>query len=73
MICRKYLATIIIWKGKRIKLQPHETAFIDLSDPRAVLENSLRNYICLTEGETIKINFAGKSFMIDIKNVEPKS
>jgi len=25
-------------KGKLIKLQPHETAFIDLPDPRAVLE-----------------------------------
>ncbi len=54
-------------------MQPHETEFIDLTDPRAVLENSLRNYICLTEGETIKIKFGGKWFSIDIKNVEPKS
>lgn len=34
-------------KGTMVKLQPHETAFIDLSDPRAILENELRNYLCL--------------------------
>jgi ubiquitin fusion degradation protein 1 len=59
------------FKAKKVKLQPHETAFIDLPDPRAILENFLRSYICLTEGETISINFTGKQYQLDIKQVEP--
>ncbi|CAK70230.1 unnamed protein product (macronuclear) [Paramecium tetraurelia] len=59
--------------GKLIKIQPHETAFIDLPDPRAILENQLRNYICLTQGETITITFNKIKYMIDIVSVTPKT
>ncbi|CAD8081201.1 unnamed protein product [Paramecium sonneborni] len=58
-------------RGKLIKIQPHETAFVDLPDPRAILENHLRNFICLTEGETISINFHKTNYLIDIVKVEP--
>lgn len=56
-------------KGKMVKLQPHETAFIELSDPRAILENELRNYLCLKQGETINIVFSGVNYKIDIVEV----
>ncbi|CAD8104119.1 unnamed protein product [Paramecium primaurelia] len=59
--------------GKLIKIQPHETAFIDLPDPRAILENQLRNYICLTQGETITITFNKNKYMIDIVSVTPQT
>ncbi|CAD8122653.1 unnamed protein product [Paramecium sonneborni] len=59
--------------GKLIKIQPHETAFVDLPDPRAILENQLRNYICLTQGETITITFNKIKYMIDIVEVMPKT
>ncbi|KAM3142305.1 hypothetical protein pb186bvf_005714 [Paramecium bursaria] len=58
-------------KGKLIQLQPHETEFIDLPDPRAILESQLRNYVCLTEGETITINAGPRQYQLDIKKVEP--
>ncbi|CAD8067362.1 unnamed protein product [Paramecium primaurelia] len=60
-------------QGKLIRIQPHETAFIDLPDPRAILENHLRNFICLTEGETISINFHNINYSIDIVKVEPSN
>lgn len=53
-------------KGKFIQIQPHETAFIELPDPRAVLEYHLRNYICFTEGDTISIEFNKKTYLMDI-------
>ncbi|CAD8121694.1 unnamed protein product [Paramecium sonneborni] len=59
--------------GKLIKIQPHETAFVDLPDPRAILENQFRNYICLTQGETITITFNKNKYMIDIVEVQPKT
>ncbi len=30
------------------KIRPHKTAFIELEDPRSVLEIHLRNFVCLT-------------------------
>ena len=39
--------------GRFVRIQPHKTEFIDLPNPKTVLENSLRNYACLTKGETI--------------------
>lgn len=59
--------------GKLIKIQPHETAFVELPDPRAILENQLRYFVCLTEGETITLNFNDKQYQIDIVEVQPKS
>ena len=53
-------------KGKFIQIQPHETAFIELPDPRAVLEYHLRNYTCFTEGDTISIEFNKKVYKLDI-------
>ena len=58
-------------KGTFVKIQPHETAFIDLPNPRAVLENSLRNYLCLTQGDSIVIEFAQKRYQIDILETRP--
>mmetsp|Transcript_39506 Transcript_39506/g.29179 ORF Transcript_39506/g.29179 Transcript_39506/m.29179 type:complete len:107 (+) Transcript_39506:161-481(+) len=34
-------------KGRLIVLQPHETAFINLANPKAILEQELTNYACL--------------------------
>ena len=35
-------------KGTYVKLQPHTTDFTNISNPRAVLETTLRNFSCLT-------------------------
>jgi ubiquitin fusion degradation protein 1 len=37
-------------KGSFVKLQPHSTDFLDITNPRAVLETTLRNFSCLTGG-----------------------
>ena len=37
-------------KGTFVKLQPHSTDFLDITNPRAVLETTLRNFSCLTGG-----------------------
>ena len=65
------LESAVLNKGTFVKIQPHETAFIDLPNPRAVLENSLRNYLCLTQGDTIVVEFAKKRYAIDIIETRP--
>ena len=52
-------------------MQPHETAFINLANPKAILENQLTNYSCLMKGDTINIHHSGKDYLIDIVDCKP--
>ena len=57
--------------GTFIKLQPHKTEFINIKDPKTILEYNLRNYFCVTEGDTISIKFGTKIYKIDIIQCKP--
>jgi len=58
--------------GSYIKLKPHKTAFIELSDPKAILEHHLsKNYTVLTKGETISIKYIDETYYIDVVECEP--
>lgn len=59
-------------KGKLIVLQPHETAFINLASPKAILEQELTNYSCLSKGDTINISYGGRDYLIDVVDCKPK-
>lgn len=56
-----------------IKLQPHQTKFIDMENPKAILEYQLRNFTCLHEGDTISIQVFKDKFEIDILEITPKN
>ncbi|KAF5821556.1 putative ubiquitin fusion degradation protein Ufd1 [Helianthus annuus] len=58
-------------KGTYVKLQPHTTDFLDISNPKAILETSLRSYSCLTTGDTIMVAYNNKKFYIDIVETKP--
>ncbi len=60
-------------KATFAQIRPQKTEFIELPDPKSVLEIQLRNFICLTEGESITIRFANKDFLIDIIKLQPES
>lgn len=69
--------TIRLWgkrlpKGTLAKLQPQSTDFLELSDPKAVLEAALRHYSCLTEGDVIEISYNMCPFGLKITEVVPK-
>jgi ubiquitin fusion degradation protein 1 len=42
------IANATLPKGTFVKLQPHSTDFLDITNPRAVLETTLRNFSCLS-------------------------
>ncbi|CAO3577436.1 unnamed protein product [Absidia cylindrospora] len=58
--------------GSFVKIQPQSTDFLDISDPKAVLENALRNFSTLTLGDTIQINYNDKIYEITVLNVKPQ-
>jgi hypothetical protein len=40
--------------------------FLDISNPRAVLEYTLRKYTCVTEGDVLVLQHMGKLFHMDV-------
>ena len=41
-------------------------------NPRTILENSLRHYLCVSKGDTITVMFNKKKYLIDIVECKPK-
>lgn len=66
------LRNVTMQKGKFVVLQPHETAFINLANPKAILEQELTNYSCLMKGDTINIQYQGRDYLIDIVETKPE-
>ena len=58
-------------KGTFVKLQPVSKEFLEVHNPRAVLENSLRHFATLTKGDNIVINYNNKKFEIEIVETKP--
>ena len=58
-------------KGTFVKLRPQTKDFLDISNPKAVLETTLRGYTCLTVNDTILINYNNKRYFIDIVEAKP--
>ncbi|KAE9613890.1 putative ubiquitin fusion degradation protein Ufd1 [Lupinus albus] len=58
-------------KGTYVKLQPHTMDFLDISNPKAILETTLRNFSCLTTGDSIMVAYNNKKYYIDIIESKP--
>ena len=65
------LRALALKPGTFIKIQPHKTEFINNPNPKTILEYNLRNYFCVTEGDTISVKFGKKLYQIDILECKP--
>lgn len=59
--------------GQFVKIEPQSVDFLDISDPKAVLENVLRNFSTLTVDDIIEIRYNNKIYGIKILEVKPES
>lgn len=60
--------------GSFIKLQPQSTSFINaITDPKAVLENVLRNFSALTKGDVFQFLYNDEVFEILVQDVKPEN
>ncbi|EIW71321.1 hypothetical protein TREMEDRAFT_67697 [Tremella mesenterica DSM 1558] len=59
-------------KGKLVKLQAQSTDFLQVSDPRAVLESALRFYSTLTKGDIIEITYNSLIFEFAVLETQPE-
>lgn len=57
--------------GQFIKIQPQSTAFLDISDPKAVLENAFRNFSCLTKGDVFTFTYNDQVYEMAVLETRP--
>ena len=53
------------------KFEPQNVEFLDITNPKAVLENALRNFACLTTDDVVAINYVDKIYEIRVLEVKP--
>ncbi|KAL8826563.1 MAG: hypothetical protein Q9170_007352 [Blastenia crenularia] len=57
--------------GSFIKLQAQSTDFLDISDPKAVLENAFRNFSCLTKGDIFTFAYNDQTYEMAVLETKP--
>lgn len=53
-------------KGSFVKFRPQSKSFIELANPRAVLERTMSKFACLTQNQTVRIFYNNKTYDIDV-------
>lgn len=53
------------------RLQPQSVDFLDITNPKAVLENAFRNFSCLTTGDIICIHYNDNEYKLKVLSTRP--
>lgn len=53
------------------KFEPQSVEFLDITNPKAVLENALRNFACLTLDDVIALNYNDRIYEMRVLEVKP--
>ncbi|KAJ5239409.1 Ubiquitin fusion degradation protein UFD1 [Penicillium chermesinum] len=57
--------------GQFIKIQAQSTSFLEISDPKAVLENAFRNFSCLTKGDVFTFSYNDQVYEMAVLETKP--
>ncbi|EQB49193.1 ubiquitin fusion degradation protein UFD1 [Colletotrichum gloeosporioides Cg-14] len=59
--------------ARLVKLQPQSTNFLDISDPKAVLEKAFRNFATLTKGDIFNFEYNDEIYHVAVLEVKPET
>lgn len=65
------LNNVYLPRGTFVKLQPQSMNFLDITDPRAVLENTLRHFSAMTCGDIIAIDYNDTIYEVLVLETKP--
>eukprot|EP00211_Chloroparvula_japonica_P007279 CAMPEP_0119123890 /NCGR_PEP_ID=MMETSP1310-20130426/3681_1 /TAXON_ID=464262 /ORGANISM="Genus nov. species nov., Strain RCC2339" /LENGTH=335 /DNA_ID=CAMNT_0007113763 /DNA_START=46 /DNA_END=1053 /DNA_ORIENTATION=+ len=65
------LTSVTLPKAEFARLQPHRKDFMDLHNPRVVMETALRNFATLTQGEQICIQYDHETYEFNVLALTP--
>ncbi|KAL8428642.1 hypothetical protein ACSSS7_007115 [Eimeria intestinalis] len=60
-------------KGTFVQLQPLEVEFLDITNPKALLEIALRGFAALTKGEVVSLPFLDHVYHLLVADLRPAS
>lgn len=59
--------------AKMVKLQPQSISFLEISDPKAVLERAFRNFATLTKGDVFSFEYNDTVYDVAVLDVKPET
>jgi len=59
--------------AKLVKLQPQSVNFLDITDPKAVLEKAFRNFATLTKGDVFNFEYNDEEYYVAVLDVKPET
>lgn len=59
--------------GSFIRLQPQSTDFLQITNPRAVLEKAFRNFTCLTTGDVFTFSYNNNDYAMAVLETKPEN
>ncbi|KAF4987318.1 hypothetical protein FGRMN_10443 [Fusarium graminum] len=59
--------------AKMVKLQPQSVNFLEISDPKAVLEKAFRNFATLTKGDVFNFSYNDEVYDVAVLDVKPET
>jgi len=62
---------VALQKANFVKFRAQSVDFLDISNPKAVLEYTLRKYTCMTTGDMICLPYDGKNYYLEVTEVKP--
>ncbi|ODQ65101.1 UFD1-domain-containing protein [Nadsonia fulvescens var. elongata DSM 6958] len=65
------ITNVDLVQGTFVKIEPQIVEFLDISDPKAVLENVLRNFSTLSVGDIFKFEYNDRIYPIKVLEVKP--
>lgn len=67
------IRTTLLELAKMVKLQPQSTNFLEISDPKAVLERAFRNFATLTKGDVFNFEYNDEVYDVAVLDVKPET
>eukprot|EP00108_Taenia_solium_P001658 TsM_000488400 transcript=TsM_000488400 gene=TsM_000488400 len=68
-----HVKSVVLPVATFAKFQPQSMSFLDISNPKAVLEYALRKFACLTVGDTLAITYNDTMYELKVLELQPKS
>ncbi|TPP64725.1 Ubiquitin fusion degradation protein 1 [Fasciola gigantica] len=68
---RVYVSNVSLKVASFARFQPQCGDFLDISNPKAVLENALRDFACLTVGDVIAISYNDNVYELKVLETKP--
>jgi ubiquitin fusion degradation protein 1 len=59
-------------KATFVKFQPQHIDFLEITNPRAVLEFKLRSFSCVTKGDQLAFTYNDRKYYLEVKEVKPQ-